>query len=187
MKTLSATTELLGSGHLPFGSLEIRFRRTAVTHRARKAIQGGDCCPRRMSLLRFPWLFPIRNSFELRGLCRRSDFGPRTCGRGITHFVKKNHYSSIPTHPPTNQPTRSRFHRPRRNEQVSVCLMHACERVRVCVPSLACELRGARLGRQQLRVLGKDVLDLVVLGSVDGTSPILTRAGVSVGAWRGRG
>ena len=65
--------------------------------------------------------------------------------------------------------------------------MHACERVRVCVPSLACELRGARVGRQQLRVLGKDVLDLVVLGSVDGTSPILTRAGVSVGAWRGRG
>ena len=27
-----------------------------------------------------PWLSPIRNSSELRGLCRRSYFGPRTCG-----------------------------------------------------------------------------------------------------------
>ena len=88
MKTLSATTELLGSGHLPFGSLEIRFRRTAVTHRARKAIQGGDCCPRRMSLLRFPWLFPIRNPSELRGLHRRSYFGPRTCVGGITNVIE---------------------------------------------------------------------------------------------------
>ena len=32
----------------------------------------------RMSLLRFPWLFPIRNPCELRGLYRRSYFGPRT-------------------------------------------------------------------------------------------------------------
>ena len=54
----------------------------------KKRIQGGDCCPRpsRMSLLRVPWLFPIRNPFELRGLCRRSYFGPRTCGRSINHF-----------------------------------------------------------------------------------------------------
>ena len=28
----------------------------------------------------------LRNSSELRGLCRRSYFGPRTCGRGITIF-----------------------------------------------------------------------------------------------------
>ena len=55
----------------------------------KKRIQGGDCCPRRMSLLRFPWLFPIRNPFELRGLCRRSYFGPRTCGRSINHFSSK--------------------------------------------------------------------------------------------------
>ena len=55
--------------------------------------------------------------------------------------------------------------------------MHACERVRVCVPSLACELHCARLGRQQIRVLGKDGLDLVVLGTVDGGFAILTRAG----------
>ena len=72
-----------------FGSLEIRFRRTTVTHRARKAIQGGDCYPLRKSLLRFPWLFPIRNHFELLGLHRCSYFGPRTCGRSINHFSSK--------------------------------------------------------------------------------------------------
>ena len=32
------------------------------------------------------WLSPIRNSFELRGLCRRSYFGPRTCGRGVNQI-----------------------------------------------------------------------------------------------------
>jgi hypothetical protein len=44
-----------------------------------------------MSLLRFPWLFPIRNPCELRGLYRRSYFGPRTCacGRRINHFSSK--------------------------------------------------------------------------------------------------
>jgi hypothetical protein len=31
-------------------------------------------------LARFPWLLPIRNSCELRGLCSHSYFGPRTCG-----------------------------------------------------------------------------------------------------------
>ena len=31
-----------------------------------KRFQGGDCCPRRVSWLRFPWLPPIRNSLELR-------------------------------------------------------------------------------------------------------------------------
>ena len=72
-----------------FGSLESIFRRTTVTHRTQKVIQGGDCCPRRMSLLRFPWLFPIRNPCELRGLYRRSYFGPRTCGRRINHFSSK--------------------------------------------------------------------------------------------------
>ena len=54
----------------------------------KKRIQGGDCCPRRMSLLRFPWLFPIRNSSELRGLHRRSYFGPRTCDGGITNVIE---------------------------------------------------------------------------------------------------
>jgi len=47
---------------------------------------AASLAARRMSLLRFPWLFPIRNPFELRGLCRHSDFGPRTCGRSINHF-----------------------------------------------------------------------------------------------------
>ena len=36
-----------------------------------------------------PWLAPIRNSCELRGLCCRSCFGPRTCGRGITTIPKR--------------------------------------------------------------------------------------------------
>jgi len=42
-----------------------------------------------MSLLSLPWLFPIRNPCELRGLYRRSYFGPRTCGRRINHFSSK--------------------------------------------------------------------------------------------------
>ena len=33
-------------------------------------------------LARFPWLLPIRNPCELRGPCRHSYFGPRTCGGG---------------------------------------------------------------------------------------------------------
>jgi hypothetical protein len=65
-------------------------------------------------------------------------------------------------------------------------VLHACERVRVCVPYLGCELRGARLDGQQLRVLRKDGLDLVFLGVVDGGFAGLKRVGVSVGAWRGR-
>ena len=36
--------------------------------------------------LGLPWLAPIRNSSELRGLCYRSCFGPRTCVRGITNY-----------------------------------------------------------------------------------------------------
>ena len=56
-----------------------------IIHRAHKAIQGDDCRQRRSSLLRSPWLTPIRNSSESRGHCRRSYFGPRTCGRGITN------------------------------------------------------------------------------------------------------
>ena len=30
----------------------------------------------------------LRNSSELRGLYRRSYFGPRTCGRGITNIIE---------------------------------------------------------------------------------------------------
>ena len=68
--------------------MERIFRRTAVIHRDHKAIQVDDCCPRRMSFLRFPWLFPIRNPSELRGLHHRSYFGPRTCGGGTTNVIK---------------------------------------------------------------------------------------------------
>jgi hypothetical protein len=31
---------------------------------------------------------PIRNSSELRGLCRRSYFGPRTCGGEIPNIIE---------------------------------------------------------------------------------------------------
>ena len=49
-------------------TLECLFRSNVVIHRDHKEIQGGDCRPRRRSWLRLPWLSPIRNSFELRGL-----------------------------------------------------------------------------------------------------------------------
>jgi hypothetical protein len=39
-------------------------------------------------LARFPRLLPIRNPCELRGLCRRSYFGPRTCGGSITNVIE---------------------------------------------------------------------------------------------------
>ena len=64
--------------------MERIFRRTAVTHRAQKAIQGGDCCPRRMSLLRFPWLLPVRNSFASYGASAVT----RTPDRGHVAEVK---------------------------------------------------------------------------------------------------
>ena len=70
------------------GLWRIYFAVNGIIHRAHKVIQGDDCRPRRRSWLRFPWLSPIRNSFELRVLCRRSYFGPRTCGRGITNVSK---------------------------------------------------------------------------------------------------
>ena len=36
----------------------------------------------------FPPLFPIWNPCELRGLCRRSYFGPKTCGGSITNVIE---------------------------------------------------------------------------------------------------
>ena len=44
-------------------------------------------------LARFPWLLPIRNSCELRGLCRHSYFGPRTCGGGETNVIEVSGFS----------------------------------------------------------------------------------------------
>ena len=58
---------------------------TYSSTRAQKAIQGDGCRPRRRSRPRSPPLAPFRNSSESRGLCCRSCFGPRTCGRGITN------------------------------------------------------------------------------------------------------
>jgi hypothetical protein len=49
---------------------------------------GDDCRPRRSSWLRSPWLTAILNSSQLRGLCCRSYFGPRTCGGSITIFIE---------------------------------------------------------------------------------------------------
>ena len=71
-----------------FGALVLCVRGNGIIHRAHKAIQGDDCRPRRSSWLRSPWLTPIRNPFELRGLYRRSYFGPRTCGGGITNVIE---------------------------------------------------------------------------------------------------
>ena len=39
-------------------------------------------------MARFPTLLPIRNPGELRGLCRRSYFGPWTCGGSITIVIE---------------------------------------------------------------------------------------------------
>jgi len=50
-----------------------------------------------------PWLSPIRNSSELRGLCYRSYFGPRMCGRSITIFHRsvRGSQSGFPLLTPT--------------------------------------------------------------------------------------
>ena len=70
-------------------TLEWGVRGYVGIHRSQKATQVDDCRPRLMSFRRFPRLFPIRNPCELRGLCSRSYFGPRTCGRSINHFSSK--------------------------------------------------------------------------------------------------
>ena len=80
----------LWSGYfaVTFWTLEWVVRGYVGIHRAQKAIQVDGCRPRQMSLRRFPQLFPIRNPYELRGLYRRSYFGPRTCGGGITNVIE---------------------------------------------------------------------------------------------------
>ena len=52
-------------------------------------------------LARFPRLLHIRNSCELRGLCRHSYFGPRTCGGGVTNVIEVSGFSIrvSPSHP----------------------------------------------------------------------------------------
>ncbi len=43
----------------------------------------------------------IRNPCELRGLCRHSYFGPRTCGGGVTNVIEVSGLSIrvSPSHP----------------------------------------------------------------------------------------
>ena len=74
--------------HRSFWTLEWVVRGYVGIHRAQKAIQVDGCLPHWMSLRRFPRLFPIRNPYELRGLYRRSYFGPRTCGGDITNVIE---------------------------------------------------------------------------------------------------
>ena len=51
-----------------------------------------------------PWIAPIRNSSELRGLCCLSCFGPRTCGRSVTNSSKRQGFQSgFPLLTPTMQ------------------------------------------------------------------------------------
>ena len=67
---------------------------------AKNQIQGDDNGHVGV-LARFPWLLPIRNSCELRGLCSHSYFGPRTCGGGETNVIKVSGLSIrvSPSHP----------------------------------------------------------------------------------------
>ena len=52
-------------------------------------------------LARFALLLPLRNSCELRGLCRHSYFGPRTFGGGGTKVIEVGGFSIrvSPSHP----------------------------------------------------------------------------------------
>jgi hypothetical protein len=72
----------------PVWTLEWVFRGYVGIHRTQKAIQVDGYRPRRVSWLRFPWLSPLQNPCELRGLYRHSYFGPRTCGGGITNVIE---------------------------------------------------------------------------------------------------
>ena len=69
-----------------------------------------------------PWLAPIRNSCELRGLCCRSCFGPRTCGRGITNIPKR--FGALNQGFPFS-PLQCRQGRTRMDEGAARCTMHA--------------------------------------------------------------
>jgi hypothetical protein len=95
--------EVRSAGHLSI-FCECSVRGNVIIYRAQKAIQGDGCRPRRRSRPRSPPLAPIRNSSESRGLCCRSCFGPRTCGRGITNSSKRrSSQSGFPLLAPTMQ------------------------------------------------------------------------------------
>ena len=64
------------------------MRSNVVIHRGQKPIK--EMTPATSGVMaRFPTLFPIWNPYEIRGLCRRSYFGPRTCGGSINPFSSK--------------------------------------------------------------------------------------------------
>ena len=73
---------------MDFGLWSCGFRGNVIVYRAHNAIQVEDCRPRRRSWSRFPLTRSYPEPCELRGLCCRSYFGPRTCGRGITNIPK---------------------------------------------------------------------------------------------------
>ena len=55
----------------PLGALVLCIRRNRIIHRAHKAIQGDECRPHWMSLLRFSWLSPKLDRNHLKGRPRR--------------------------------------------------------------------------------------------------------------------
>ena len=85
----SSAKLFLPNGNFGLWTLEELFRGNGVTLRTQKVIQGGDNGhvgrPCEVSLAPpCPELF-----CELRGLCRHSYFGPRTCGRSERPSLSK--------------------------------------------------------------------------------------------------
>ena len=85
----------IDSPHAPHGQASVNqgvaiFSDCAVTLSSTGAINPfKEMTPATSGVIaRFPLLFPIRNSFEFRGLYRRSYFGPRTCGGSITIVIE---------------------------------------------------------------------------------------------------
>jgi hypothetical protein len=74
---------------LSFTGPRKRFRETIAAHVGGHG-RGLPCSMIVLLLfLQKQNLSPILNSSESRGLCCRSCFGPRTCGRGITNILKR--------------------------------------------------------------------------------------------------
>jgi len=67
----------------------LKSRGNVVIHRGHKPGRFKEMTPTTSGVMaRFPRLFPIRNPCELRGLCRHSYFGPRTCGGSTTNDIE---------------------------------------------------------------------------------------------------
>jgi hypothetical protein len=74
----------------------------ALSARVCRAIRAGTACHTPGSSLSDTRYSPdIRNPCELRGLCRHSYFGPRTCGGGVTNVIEVRGFSIrvSPSHP----------------------------------------------------------------------------------------